>query len=549
MKQLSLLLLVLAFIACDSKTAAPEVTFTKYDETAELTEQQNHENNRMKFKTIQSKYLDMNEVFAPFNEALASFSEKDYYNMESFLIEKDIPFIQEAIKNRILTYEKIALFYLYRIRKYESNPETALNAIIALNPNILEEARAKDRNPNKPYNLNETLYGLPVLLKDNINTAGMPTTAGAVALQDNVNTDDAQLVKNLKASGALILGKLNLSEWAYYFCDGCPLGYSAIGGQTLNPYGRKVFETGGSSAGSGVATAANYAVVTVGSETSGSILSPSSKNAVVGLKPTIGVVPGEGVVPISTTLDTAGPMTKFVVDNAILLGALEKPLQMLENDSLQAPYLHGLNGATLSGKRFAVLKSSMQDSLLSNAVDLIRKHGAEVIELEKDRPRLEGFLTFLNLEMKRDLPIYLENNADASIPFKSVADVIAFNSQDSIKRMPYNQGRFDGIIADETSEEDFQKIGENLNSYGQTYLNEILKDNNVDAFLSVNNSYAGVAAVAQYPCLTVNMGYTEEGEPKGLTFTAFPKEEAKLLKLGYAYEQVSKQRKLPKGYE
>ena len=269
----------------------------------------------------------------------------------------------------------------------------------------------------------------------------------------------------------------------------------------------------------------------------------------VGLKPTIGVVPGEGVVPISTTLDTAGPMTKFVVDNAILLGALEKPLQMLENDSLQAPYLHGLNGATLSGKRFAVLKSSMQDSLLSNAVDLIRKHGAEVIELEKDRPRLEGFLTFLNLEMKRDLPIYLENNADASIPFKSVADVIAFNSQDSIKRMPYNQGRFDGIIADETSEEDFQKIGENLNSYGQTYLNEILKDNNVDAFLSVNNSYAGVAAVAQYPCLTVNMGYTEEGEPKGLTFTAFPKEEAKLLKLGYAYEQVSKQRKLPKGYE
>ena len=130
------------------------------------------------------------------------------------------------------------------------------------------------------------------------------------------------LVKRIRDKGGLILGKVNLSEWAYYFCSGCPLGYSAMGGQTLNPYGRKRFETGGSSSGSGVAVAANYAAVAIGSETSGSILSPSGKNSVVGLKPTIGAVSRGGVVPISSTLDTAGPMTKNVLDNAIVMSAL-----------------------------------------------------------------------------------------------------------------------------------------------------------------------------------------------------------------------------------
>ncbi len=549
MKRLTILILAILISACKSESPKAALYFEKYDESAQLAEQQNHENKRMQFKTIQSKYLDLNAVFKPFEEALSTFSENDYENFKPFLIEQNIPFIQEQVKNRVLSYERIVLFYLYRIRKFESNPETALNAIISLNPTILEEARARDRDIHKPINLNETIYGLPILLKDNINTVGMPTTAGAVALQNNVNIEDAQLVKNLKANGALILGKVNLSEWAYYFCDGCPLGYSALGGQTLNPYGKRIFETGGSSSGSGVAAAANYAVATVGSETSGSILSPSSKNSIVGLKPTIGLVPGEGVVPISTTLDTAGPMTKFVVDNAILFGALKQELRFKENDSYEFPFKNDLLNASLSGKRFAVMKSSMQDSLFRRAMEQIKQHGAEVIELDTERPRLEGFLTFLNLEMKRDLPIYLKNNADPALKMKSVADVVQFNQQDSLKRMPYSQGRFDGIVAEETSEEDFQKISENLNAYGKKYLNAILKDNNADAFLSINNSYAGVAAVAQYPCFTVPMGFTQEGEPKSLTFTAFPNEEGKLVGLGYAYEQVSKNRKLPKGYE
>ena len=147
----------------------------------------------------------------------------------------------------------------------------------------------------------------------------MPTTTGAFALENNKNTEDAFIVTKLKENGALILGKANLSEWAYYFCSGCPVGYSAIGGQTLNPYGRKIFETGGSSSGSGVTVAANFAVAAVGTETSGSILSPSSQNSVVGLKPTIGLLSRTGIVPISSTLDTPGPLTKSVTDNAIFL--------------------------------------------------------------------------------------------------------------------------------------------------------------------------------------------------------------------------------------
>jgi len=319
MKKLTVIVsFLILFISC--KKEVP-VVFNSYDETSEIAEQQNHKIKRMQFNLIQSKYLDMNKIFKPFEEDLAYFSEKDYYNLAPYIIEQDIPSIQESVERGILSYEKIVLFYLYRIRKFESDNQLALHSIISLNPTVIEEAREKDKN--RPYDTSYSLYGLPILLKDNINTKGMPTTAGAFALKENKNTDDAFIVQKLKESGALILGKANLSEWAYYFCSGCPVGYSAIGGQTLNPYGRKIFETGGSSSGSGVSVAANYAVAAVGTETSGSILSPSSKNSVVGLKPTVGLLSRTGIIPISSTLDTPGPMTKSVIDNAIFLAAME----------------------------------------------------------------------------------------------------------------------------------------------------------------------------------------------------------------------------------
>src|SRR5690606_185306 len=250
-----------------------------------------------------------------------------------------------------------------------------------------------------------------VLLKDNINTANMPTTAGAIALQNN-QTEDAFIVTKLKENGALILGKANLSEWAYFFCGDCPSGYSAVGGQTLNPYGRKILDTGGSSSGSAVAVAANFAPVAVGSETSGSILSPSSQNSLVGLKPTVGVLSRGGIVPISSTLDTPGPITKSVIDNAILLSAMTgKDVDDFAsnlNKNSSNDFYTSLSEAPLKGKRFGAIKALMEDSLYVAAVNDLKKAGAEVIEYEAEDISLPNFLRLLNLDMKKDLPEYFK---------------------------------------------------------------------------------------------------------------------------------------------
>ncbi len=549
MRKLTIILgILILFISCKKKEL--QVVFSHYDESSEIAEQQDHQTNRMKFKLIQSKYLDMNLVFKPFEEELAYFSEKDYYNLEPYILEKDIPSIQQSVKSGILTYEKIVLFYLYRIRKFESNNELALHSIISLNPEVINQAREKDLK--RPENIINTLYGLPILLKDNINTAGMPTTAGAFALKDNNSTDDAFIVKKLKENGALILGKANLSEWAYYFCSGCPVGYSAIGGQTLNPYGRKVFETGGSSSGSGVSIAANYAIAAVGTETSGSILSPSSQNSVVGLKPTIGLLSRTGIVPISSTLDTPGPMTKSVIDNAIFLSAMtgeDIKDTTTKGNILELNYVEALKSATLKGKRLGVIKQLLSDSIYKITIDKLKGAGAEIIEFEPPQIGLNGFLTLLNIDMKNDLPNYLKNYADKNIQITSVDDVVKLNLLDSIKRAPYGQQLFEGILQDTTSKEKFSLVKQNLHESGVEFLNTPIEDYELDAILSINNYHAGFAAVAKYPCLTVPMGYKNSGEPISLTFIAKPFHEEKLLELGYAFEQFTKVRKFPKSYK
>ncbi len=546
----TLLILGIFFLVISCKKKELPIVFTSYDETSEIAEQQSHDLKRMQLKLIQSKYLDMNEVFKPFEEDLAYFSEEDYFNLKPFIIEKDIPFIQDAVSRGILTYEKITLFYLYRIRKFESEHNLALNAIISLNPTVLEEARKMDKN--RPENTTYTLYGLPILLKDNINTSGMPTTAGAFALKENTTTEDAFIVQKLKENNALILGKANLSEWAYYFCSGCPVGYSAIGGQTLNPYGRKIFETGGSSAGSGVSVAANFAVAAVGTETSGSILSPSSKNSVVGLKPTVGLLSRTGIVPISSTLDTPGPMTKNVIDNAIFLAEMtgkDSNDDATKNSKMDVDYLKELTASSLEGIRFGVLKQLLTDSIYLKTINVIEKAGGIMIEIEPPQVRLNGFLTLLNMDMKHDLPLYLSQYADKKIAIASVQEVIEINLMDTLIRAPYGQQLFEGIVMDTTSNESFQKIKQQLHKNGVTFFQEPMDEHNLDVVLSINNYHAGYAAVAKYPCLTVPMGYQRSGEPISLTFIAPSFQEQKLLQIGYAFEQLTKVRKLPKNYQ
>lgn len=543
MKKITLLLaLSLLIVSCKEETQ--EKFFTKYDETAELAENQKHQKKRMQFKLIQSKYLDMNEVFTPFNKVLSSFSEEEYNTLKPLILEQNIPTIQENISSGKLTYEKLTLFYLYRIRKFESDSTKSLNSIIALNPNVLEEARKRDKE--KGANSEYSIYGMPILLKDNINTNNMPTTAGAIALANNKKTKDAFIVEKLKEHGAIILGKVNLSEWAYFFCSGCPLGYSAVGGQTLNPYGRRVFETGGSSAGSGVTVAANFAVAAVGTETSGSITSPSSQNSVVGLKPTIGVLSRTGIVPISSTLDTPGPMTKNVVDNSIFMNAM---LGYDKNDaaSVKKDFDLSLFDATLKGKRFGVLKGLLTDSIYKASVEKIKSAGGILVELDPKQANFSGFLTLLNIDMKHDLPKYLANDADKKVQVTSVKDVTIFNKKDSVLRFPYGQQLFDGIVKDSTTLEQLEIVKNNLNSEGKKYL-QGLYDENLDAILSINNYHSGVSAVAKYPTLTVPMGYKVSGEPVSLTFVGKPFTERSLLQVGYAFEQLTKARKMPENY-
>ena len=547
-KSIFLFVITLFLISC--KKEAAKNYFKKYDESAELAEQQKHPRKRMQFKLMQSKYLDMNDVFAPFQKELSQFSEDEYNELKPLILEKDIPTLQAQIWNEDLSYEKLVLFYLYRIRKFESDSTKSLNSIIALNPNVLEEARQKDKEMGGKSEY--SIYGMPILLKDNINTKDMPTTAGAIALTNNKNTSDAFIVEKLRANGALILGKVNLSEWAYFFCSGCPLGYSAVGGQTLNPYGRGKFETGGSSSGSGVTVAANFAVAAVGTETSGSITSPSSLNSVVGLKPTIGVLSRTGIVPISSTLDTPGPMTKNVIDNAIFLEAMlgfdVKDNASIDKDLKEDEFQNAMFEASLEGKRFGVLKELLKDSIYNATVQKMKKAGAEMVEINPKRARFSGFTTLLNIDMKHDLPKYLANNADKNVTVKSVKDVTVFNLKDSLLRAPYGQQLFDGIVKDKTTLEELEVIKDNLQTVGQTFLQDLF-DKELDAILSINNYHSGVSAVAKYPTLTVPMGYKNNGEPISLTFIGKPFSERTLLKVGYAFEQLTKVRKIPKNYE
>ncbi|MBT8284727.1 MAG: amidase [Flavobacteriaceae bacterium] len=550
---LALAVLAMSFWSCKQEASSESdvVLWTPYNDSAEVAANQDHENSRMRYKLIQSKVLDKNDVFRPLYEEVSAVTNEDYEKLKSLILKQDIPGLQAAVAEGKLTYEEIVLFFLKRIYSYELNNSTTLNTVIALNEKVVEEARLRDKERREGHH---PIYGMPVLLKDNIGTEGMNTTAGALIFQEN-SAPDAFIVKQLKSRGGLILGKVNLSEWAYYLCDGCPVGYSAYGGQTLNPYGRRVFETGGSSSGSGTSMAAHYAVAAVGTETSGSILSPSSQNSVVGLKPTIGLLSRSGIVPISSTLDTPGPMTRNITDNAILLDAMMG--KDLEDKSSVGKdfgkgWYKGLSSNELEGKRFGVFSNLMEgDSIYRQTVEMIRSEGSEIIVLDPPRVPLDGFLSILNLDMKEDLPSYIEQNIknNEAIRVRTVSDIMKYNLQDSLTRIPYGQGRFEAVVSDSTSAEELQTIKKTLEEDTRAFFNTAMDTHDLDAILSINNYHAAYAAAAKYPALTVPMGYKLSGEPISLTFIGRQFEEPKLLRLGAAYEKFSKVRKTPENYK
>lgn len=543
-----LLLLMTLVLACQPTSKTVISPWVPFDETQDLAKNADHESARMRYKRIQSQVLDKNELWKNVTHQLKNFSETDYQRLTPYILEQNIPTLQSHIQSGKLSYETLTQWYLYRIVKYENARGKMLNAIVAINPDAVKEARKKDTNRSGN---DHPIYGIPILVKDNTNAEGMPTTAGTYLLRNN-EAADAFIVDRLKEKGAIILGKTNLSEWANFLFLGGPNGFSAVGGQTLNAYGRGLFDTGGSSSGSGVAMAANFAAAAVGTETSGSILSPSSKSSLVGLKPTIGLLSRSGIVPISSTLDTPGPMTRNVTDNAILLAAMsgEDPEDPATKDNPKPiSYWEDLSTGTLKGLRFGVNERFLSDSIYQQAIATIVSQGGIAIEFEPEKVDFAGFGDLLSADMKIDLPNYLNKYASKDIRLRTMQEIVAYNTQDSLVRIPYGQARFAGASNVVIKTEALTELKERLHSEGMRFFETPMQKYELDAVLSIDNRNAGYAAAAKYPCLTIPMGYTEDGQPTGLTFIGRPFEEDKLLKMGYAFEQATKARKLPAGYK
>lgn len=547
-KSLLILILIAVVFSCKEKPKTVISEWTPYDESQEVADNANNEALKMRYKRIQSQILDKNELWKNVGGQLKDFGEEEYQKLMPFIFEQDIPTIQSNIKAGNLTYETLTQWYLYRIVKYENDRNTMLNAIVAINPNAVKEARGKDQSRATG---NHLIFGMPILVKDNINVEGMATTAGSHFLKDNF-ARDAFIIKQIKEKGAIILGKTNLSEWANFLFLGGPNGYSAVGGQTLNAYGRRVFDTGGSSSGSGVAMAANYAAAAIGTETSGSILSPSGKSSLVGLKPTVGLLSRGGIIPLASTLDTPGPMTRSVIDNAVLIsamGGVEDPEDLATTENPKnVKYLEGLEAATLQGLRFGVNKSLLTDSLYRQSVQKIISLGGIAVEFEPVKIDFTGFGNLLSADMVVDLPEYLDSYATDNITLRTMKEIVVYNREDSLVRIPYGQQEFEEASNIDLGPKELALLRSRLQSEGTRFFETPMAEHMLDAILSIDNYNAGYAAAARYPCLIIPMGYTQAGQPAGLTFIARPFEENKLLKMGYAFEQATKARKVPEKY-
>lgn len=441
------------------------------------------------------------------------------------------------------------------------------NAVIAVNPALLE-----GREPTVPTG---GLRGLPILLKDNIETADMPTTAGSLALIDNAPGRDAPLVTRLRAAGAIILGKANLSEWANIRSPNSISGWSAVGGQTRNPYDPERTPCG-SSSGSATAVAMGLAPAAIGTETDGSITCPASVNGVVGFKPTVGLVSRTHIVPISHSQDTAGPITTTVEDAAIVLTAIagSDPLDpaTAEADARRVDYRAALDVNSLQGARLGVMRflvgnySADAQAEFERALVNLRAAGAEIVEITEppvDFRQIGGWeLTVLLTELKHDLNLYLASTDPMQVRTRTLADVIAFNAAEPRETVLFGQELFERAEATGglTDPAYVEARARSLRASGPEGIDRMIADNRVIALIAPTTSRAWtndpddddngqgsasrLAAVAGYPHLTVPMGF-DRGMPVGISFIGGKWDDARILSLGHAYEQRTQERRPP----
>ncbi|HVF50772.1 MAG TPA: amidase [Pyrinomonadaceae bacterium] len=513
-------------------------------------------------------------AFGETNDEMKTPSNMEAAPVKSFEYdEATIGELQEALTRGRLSARSLAEKYLTRIEEIDrSGPR--VNSVIETNRDALAIAEASDAE-RKRGSLRGPLHGIPVLIKDNIDTADrMSTTAGSLALVGAKPARDAVIVERLRAAGAVLLGKTNLSEWANFRSTHSSSGWSARGGQTRNPY---VLDRNpcGSSSGSGVAVAANLCAVAVGTETDGSIVCPASANGVVGIKPTLGLLSGAGIIPIAHSQDTAGPMARTVADAAILLGALAgtgernaAPRDSRRGSALD--YTKFLDPAGLRGARLGIARkffgfSDKVDKLLAEAIDTLKRLGAIVVD-PADIPSHGKFddseFEVLLYEFKADLNAYLARlGGDARV--RSLKEIIRFNEQHRDEEMPY------------FGQEIFQKAEEKGPLTSRAYRAALRKNHllaraqGIDAVMSKHRLDAIVgptggppwttdlvngdhfsggsstpAAVAGYPNITVPAGFIH-GLPVGISFFGRADSEPVLIRLAYAFEQATKHRKPP----
>ena len=476
--------------------------------------------------------------------------------------ELSIRELQALIVSGEATAYSLAEFYLERTEQYDRQGPT-LNAVIELNPDALQIAAALDKE-RRERGSRGPLHGVPVMLKDNLDTADkMMTTAGSLALAGSRPKQDAPLVSSLRNAGAVILGKTNLSEWANFRSPRSSSGWSSRGGQTKNPYSLDRNPCG-SSSGSGVAVSANLCAAAIGTETDGSITCPAGVNGVVGLKPTVGLISGRGIIPIAHSQDTAGPMARSVTDAAILLSAL------LDTDVHKATdYTRFLVEGGLQGARIGVARSffgfhDRVDAVIEEALAALRAEGAELVDVDLESGAAYGESEFevLLYEFKAGLNAYLQGlGPDA--PVRSLGEVIAFNETHAESVMPYFgqehliQAQSKGPLSEPAY---LGALARNHRLARAEGIDAVLKQHGLEAIVAPTNGPAWTtdlvngdhvsggsstpAAVAGYPNLTVPAGFIN-GLPIGLSFFSTAYQEPTLLKLAFAFEQVTKHRQPP----
>jgi amidase len=483
--------------------------------------------------------------------------------------------LQAGLASGKYTARSLVEQYQARIDELDKKGPT-LNLVLELNPDALTIADQLD-NERKVGKTRGPLHGIPILVKDNIDTADrMHTSAGSLALASSIPSRDSWVAERLRAAGAVILGKTNLSEWANIRSTHSSSGWSGRGGQCKNPYALDR-STSGSSSGSGGAVAASYCAAAIGSETDGSVTSPSAACGLVGIKPTVGLIGRSGIIPISHSQDTAGPMARTVRDVAIVLGALSgvDPRDDATKPSAgksYTDYTRFLDAGGLRGARIGVARetymgySPKTDKLVEQAIEVLKHAGATVVDpanMPSPAKIGDAELEVLLYELKADLNSYLESLGPGA-PYKTLADIIRFNKQNAAMEMPYfGQELFEmaqkkGPLTDAKYKNARAKCLRLSRSEG---IDAVMTKNRLDALIAptqgpvwpidlVNGdgggggSFTQPAAVAGYPHITVPMGLVQ-GLPVGLSFVGRAWTEPTLLKLAYAYEQASKMRRPP----